>query len=142
MFDKNKKKIDWDYEFETINPTDFKLKIWVNINHPSIRGNRVLMKSFNMTRNILAKRYGKSVKGDPNVIKSFKIPDQYGYYKVINVATNQPLKDIKSQLYCDNIKVFSFDICEAEFKRDDNDDWNIIVNYNGQYNDMRRCCYE
>jgi len=135
MFNQNKKLVDWDYEFEVINPSDYAMQFSINTNHSAIKGNAILKKAFNMTRRILARTKGISVKGDLDIITEFDVPPKYLNY--ISVTIKSSVKDAEGQIRGDGIHILTSRIDKAKFIRNDAGDWLIRVFIKGEYLDKR-----
>lgn len=124
-----KKKEDvWDHEIKCLNHTDYELKIVL------VAKDTLLMKIFDKSKRKLKK---KGLDCDPKIIDKFPIDKKYfsllklNIKKVFNITANDIFKN------SGGIQLISYDIIDAFFERNKDNDWNINLLLGGQYSDKR-----
>jgi 6-pyruvoyl-tetrahydropterin synthase len=118
----------FDYDFELLTDTDFKLVLTIYTQA------RIMNYVFNQSRDKLKKK-GVNVKGAPETINEFEVPEQY--FKPLKVACRKLLKTVAGITEKDKIIILNhYDVVKVVYKKVLNK-WHCIITIRGLYKDER-----
>lgn len=122
------KKSKYEWDIEAINESDYELKITMH------GDNSLLMHIFNMAKRRLKRIKNLDVRGNPDCIEQFEVPDNY--LKTIKTAIRSQYLHINKTTSADGIALLNYDVSSTKFKRI-NDKWDIHILIRGMYSDNR-----
>ena len=118
--------IDWD--FETLNPMDFELKLEMESDKKRMSW------LFDKAVQKLAKK-GMIVPGQMDAVSEFKVP--VSYFKYIKTVTRKNVRQAFLKVKKDGIHILQYEVSAGIFKKGEGDRWNICLVYRGTYADKR-----
>lgn len=120
------KKINW--KFKALNPVDYELDIYSNIE------NRLIMYIFGKAKRKIARTKNINVKGNISDINVINIPPMY--YNLLKTILNPVCKAAVKSTKEDGIEILNFQVISAKFIRS-SIDWDVNITFGGQYVDKR-----
>lgn len=117
----------FNYDFETLNPVDFKLILTSTVQ------NRLIKHIFFMTKKKIKKKTGIEVSGDLEVLEEFDVDPRF--HKLLKTNIKKILKNIYDLFKKDSLVITYDYIQKASFIRDKKkpDIWLINIEVRGQY---------
>ncbi len=122
-----------DYNMETVTSDTYNLKLQMTVQ------NRLVKYIFEKSKTKLKRKKGIGVSGSVDEIKSFKIPAEGHYFKLLKTALNKQVRDIAKIFHEDGIYIVNHEVLDAYFIKDvEKDVWRVHIKLEGYYNDKRK----